>query len=1133
MIEVKIDGITKWQVNEYTFTDPQMGIRSISMTVKHPSMWAGGDDVPEVADFNGAYVEYDGETYNISSSKPTAEKSNTSLDYIYTLIFKGEEDELTRRKVRNLALVSVDNYVSQGTIFSISATISQFANLIENNLTHYFGDKWSVNLSALDSDTVQIDVNNMFLWDLLVKTYEYYGVRWNIRGNVINIGVEPEYIEHVFDYGAEGGLVKITRTAPDMSIVNRLSGMGGTRNVPMNYFTSRYSNFPPDPNPINDTVYIRNIMPKVFRDSVIAGTLPYIDYVEDAALVASDGVKEDALEPNEDIYPSIAGVEVAGLGRIDQIIAAEVPEVSDPDDDLYLPTFDIWIKDIGFDLSDNQYTASEDAKIHFTTGELAGYEFVILAEKKLVGSEWKMVRKVEVDTTKFYGGVSSQYKVTLIKSDEELDAYGQMLPNAAYKAQAGDSFVILNIEMPQVYVELAEQRVQDWLEAQLDEIKVEKPTYAIEPMDQFFEDLTEEGDGKTIREKIKSGNKLSINNTKITGEIQELYINQVTIQYGGLLPKYTLTVTDKVQVQGSAVQRLKSSIDGIMARQNLTELEIASFLREISRKYLRKDIPDTASGLITFLKGIITAALEVGGESLFRGLARVLEGIQFGESFIPGLTGLGGLIDGSGNAELDALSLRKWLEVPELRYNRVEVTIGDKWSAPGAGIIESVDTENKVIKLKLEEGEIGTFDVDDICMGIYHSLTSEDNATSNYDDSKGNRRFAGFATSYFRIIQVMDNQRSTLRYELRHISESHPNPVHPSQFMHAVAYGNFTNAGRQTSNYQTRTYTRYLKGVRDWEFTLNNIAAQFGNLDNLNVFGLEMRGYSIYLNNVYFTGIIYQLSQQIQDELNKQQIGGKNLLREYDIRFGFKYWGGTGEFIEVNLDTLQNQPYLNVSPAQILWVFPEREADVNVESNTSWTASTPNPWLSLSKTTGVGADSIILSSNTLFSGRLDRLGSVIITPTGLTNRTVQLTQKGRPEFVSIQPSIHSSEEGEVLTISGKTNSSKLTFSLGAGTIDISLPTTFIANGNITADNANVEGDPGATSEFNFSIEVTIPVNLMVQNISRNLIVTTAGGQTGMCIITQGKARVVHELLSTPDSKLLVIGENIFINVKHN
>ena len=77
----------------------------------------------KLPNFNGAYVEYNGETYSISSSKPTAEKSNTSLDYIYTLIFKGEEDELTRRKVRDLALVSVDNYVSQGTIFSIYARI--------------------------------------------------------------------------------------------------------------------------------------------------------------------------------------------------------------------------------------------------------------------------------------------------------------------------------------------------------------------------------------------------------------------------------------------------------------------------------------------------------------------------------------------------------------------------------------------------------------------------------------------------------------------------------------------------------------------------------------------------------------------------------------------------------------------------------------------------------------------------------------------------------------------------------------------------------------------------------------------------------------------------------------------------
>ena len=85
MIEIKINGVVKWQVSEYTFTDPQMGVRNISMTVKHPSMWVDGT-APDVADFTGAYVEYDGEGYNITSSKPTTEKKQFSFRlYIHSL----------------------------------------------------------------------------------------------------------------------------------------------------------------------------------------------------------------------------------------------------------------------------------------------------------------------------------------------------------------------------------------------------------------------------------------------------------------------------------------------------------------------------------------------------------------------------------------------------------------------------------------------------------------------------------------------------------------------------------------------------------------------------------------------------------------------------------------------------------------------------------------------------------------------------------------------------------------------------------------------------------------------------------------------------------------------------------------
>jgi len=133
MIKVKINGVVKWQVNKYTVVDPQMGIRSISLTVTHPS------DNATVPSFVGAYVEYEGERYDIVNSKPTAEKGIDSINYKYNLVFYGQEAELQRRKIRNLATVGVDTFISQGTSFSLYADINQFKQLLENNLKYYFG----------------------------------------------------------------------------------------------------------------------------------------------------------------------------------------------------------------------------------------------------------------------------------------------------------------------------------------------------------------------------------------------------------------------------------------------------------------------------------------------------------------------------------------------------------------------------------------------------------------------------------------------------------------------------------------------------------------------------------------------------------------------------------------------------------------------------------------------------------------------------------------------------------------------------------------------------------------------------------------------------------------------------------
>lgn len=232
------------------------------------------------------------------------------------------------------------------------------------------------------------------------------------------------------------------------------------------------------------------------------------------------------------------------------------------------------------------------------------------------------------------------------------------------------------------------------------------------------------------------------------------------------------------------------------------------------------------------------------------------------EGFASGLTGFGGKIDKFGHAEFDSLTLRRFLEVPELRYNRVEIQLGDKWNAPGAGVIESVeelDQYTGLITLKLEEGEYGAVSVGDLCMGIFHSERTQENAEQDEDDGKGNRKFAGFYTVYFEVTNILDSQNKKFGYRLRPVDEYWNMTFHPCAQMNFVAYGNKSNVDRQTSCYSTRTYTRYLVKQNTWDHKAKNIAMQFGDLSNLNIFGYEMTGYSAYLNSVYFTGTITQV----------------------------------------------------------------------------------------------------------------------------------------------------------------------------------------------------------------------------------------------------------------------------------
>ena len=218
----------------------------------------------------------------------------------------------------------------------------------------------------------------------------------------------------------------------------------------------------------------------------------------------------------------------------------------------------------------------------------------------------------------------------------------------------------------------------------------------------------------------------------------------------------------------------------------------------------------------------------------------------------------GGVIEGSLSVEGDAyfknLRLEQFLDTPEFRYNRVETIVGDAWSAPGAGVVDIVDSATCRLILKLESGEISSLRANDLCMGIFinSAVGNYTETTEDADDSFGNRSFAGFTTCYFRLVECLNTSTyGEWVYELREGF-----PYHPTTAMNIVAFGNTADTTRQTSRYITRTYERYLVGMNDWEIALENIAAQFGDLTNLAQHGLNMSGYSAYLKNIYLQGYI-------------------------------------------------------------------------------------------------------------------------------------------------------------------------------------------------------------------------------------------------------------------------------------
>ena len=744
----------------------------------------------------GSYITYKGRKFEIMSTV-RPEFNNKTGGYKYTLKFEAQQNHMKRFVCFWLG---GDN---PEAVFHNTTDLESFAALIVANMNKQLGgENWQVGTITVDNPkaTKLVSFNGDKCWDILNTIAETFETEWwtEENGDLVSLCFGK------LDFGSpeefrQGNVVKNipAKKGDDSSYGTRFYVFGSTRNLTSDYGQA------PQGGETNHVSEIRLRLPDGQR---------YIDAIP--GLSGSDIVEQVVFF--DDIYPKNTET-VTSIETVDREI------IEGQTDKAYV----MYCKDTPFLPSD--MIKDETLGATFTSGSLEGWNFELSINYK-------------PETWKPEDGFDKKFEI--IAQVETSGESQLIIPRENMHPEPGDTFVITGVKLPKERIEEAEKELLKAGESYAAKHSSDTDVYDCETNPVYCQENKKNYDaGQAVRlvdPRFGESGRLS----RIQGYEKKLYNEYIA----------TYTVGDNTAY--SRIGNIESEVKANLYAQRIGVTESGASIYLITRydstaaadynaysakralwEFASKQFPDTFKGKMTFDDGAL-----------------------FG-NFASGMTGLGGMIDKKGNAEMQSLKLRGFLEVPELRYNRVEISMGDTWYAPSAGIIESVDTTAQTITLKLEEGEIGSPRVGDICMGIFHNLNTSENATADYDDGRGNRRFAGFATCYFRITEELDTTTyKTFKYQLRPVSGAYPTQYHPAASMTFVGYGSFSNEDRQTSRYETRTYQRYLTGVSDWEFTASNIAAQYGDLSNLSVFGINMTGYSAYLNNIYMSGVIHQFT---------------------------------------------------------------------------------------------------------------------------------------------------------------------------------------------------------------------------------------------------------------------------------
>lgn len=583
------DNAVKATVDKIEYNGEWMGEVYVTVTVESPA---------PIAFTIGDYIMYRGERFEINYDPgkiKCAEPYKKGDAFKYENIkFNSLTDELTRCDFLDIVLNDNNLHFTGLPKFTFYGGVQDLANRIQANLNRAYPNQWTMTVSPEYSGNkeLNVSVDNQKVWDalsILVNDFETY---FTIKGRTITIGAAGVPAGHLFKYGKGNGLYEIEQTAEtDQAIVTRLRAYGSTRNLPHRYYNSLTG--ADGQKLIPDNMAVQNLMLPSFPYTTQD---PYIDSANKAALgmregtIFFDGSQEDL----EEIYPSIegmtaeqlksAGVPCNSTGALDVLVSAEqmtdngVGEINKNSTETKAnpATFRVTLKDLGFDINDHLTT--ETAAISFKSGMLGWREFEI-AECKKVGNNY------ELELKRVY--------------DEDIKLW---FPYKNYNAKAGDKFVLLHIEMPDVYIKAAAQRLLTAATAWLAKNDYSRSVYAPK-VDEIFmarqhdEAMASNGTITSLHDTLCPGMMMLFEDEDLNIDAS-IFIDRLTIKEGeSSIPTYEVALKEEKTV--GRLDKMQNQIDSLASGKGVGGYS-ASQIRGLmttygDKRYARKELDVTDS----------------------------------------------------------------------------------------------------------------------------------------------------------------------------------------------------------------------------------------------------------------------------------------------------------------------------------------------------------------------------------------------------------------------------------------------------------------------------------------------------------------------------------------------------------